>query len=896
MSVELLKFLKTRYAAKDEQGHAVFTHTSLGDPKGSYYIQPEDNGQLLDLIVDSVFRQKRPVFLSEKPLSVKPITIDIDLKYPLDLSTRQHNEGHITELVRLYTEAIRLYLPEGTNCDAYVFQRANPYADRGNMKDGIHILYPHVRTHTDVQHVMRAYVLKHSDRWLKNPTFGVLPVKNTTEDVIDRSVISTNNWLLYGCTKPGRLPYLLYGIFRPDDTGMPVKLPADGPLDHLALIKLLSIHRVEAPEVSIRPEHALLVEELNGPKTRPLKLKPHGAAPLAKSLKATVEDEGRKNIADDAKKLVKLLGRWRAEDYHTWMEVGWCLYNINSGLKDTWIEFSRLSDKYKDGDCDCWHTFDKGNLNIGSLHRWARNDDPDPKKLTYNQVRSEMLQSCILQSVGGTSQDVARVVYEMFKHQFVCVDAKGKKWAEFANHSWKITEEGIGLKKKLGKEVMDEYLTLISDYHTKTKGSDDEDQRESFQQRAKALNDVAFKLRDIVFKEKIMKEAVLLFHDATFEDSLDTDAYLIGMTNGIYDLKQGVFRDGRPEDRVSLTTNIDYPEVDEDDIDLLTESSGIPEIVAIMNFMKQVMPHPERRRYFWISLASYLKGLNSEEKFHLWDGPGGNGKSKILELFEAAMGDYCFKLPINLLTQKRGQAGAATPELSLAGVKRFGSFQEPDEGARINVGLMKELSGNDKLYTRKLYGEAKITKPMFSLVLLCNHIPKAPSDDEGTWRRLVRMKFEGVCVDPSKPVLEKHEFYKNPYLSQEFPRWAPYFFAMLAKYFKIYAKEGLVMPAIVRADTDMYRKDCDGSALFVEEHLEAAEGETLQLEDTYYAFKEWFAGEFNEKPPSRRDFKGYMDKKLKQKYTKDGKTGWTGYRLKECQSEPAGLNIGTCLS
>jgi hypothetical protein len=133
MSVELLKFLKTRYAAKDEQGHAIFTHTSLGDPKGSYYIQPEDNGQLLDLIVDSVFRQKRPVFLSEKPLSVKPITIDIDLKYPLDLSTRQHNEGHMTELVRLYTEAIRLYLPEGTNCDAYVFQRANPYADRGNM-------------------------------------------------------------------------------------------------------------------------------------------------------------------------------------------------------------------------------------------------------------------------------------------------------------------------------------------------------------------------------------------------------------------------------------------------------------------------------------------------------------------------------------------------------------------------------------------------------------------------------------------------------------------------------------------------------------------------------------------------------------------------------------------
>jgi hypothetical protein len=156
------------------------------------------------------------------------------------------------------------------------------------------------------------------------------------------------------------------------------------------------------------------------------------------------------------------------------------------------------------------------------------------------------------------------------------------------------------------------------------------------------------------------------------------------------------------------------------------------------------------------------------------------------------------------------------------------------------------------------------------------------------------MKFEGVCVDPSKTVLGPHEFYKNPYLSQEFPRWAPYFFALLTEYFKIYAKEGLVVPAIVKADTDVYRKDCDGSALFVEDHIEAAEGSTLQLDDTYYAFKDWFAGEFNEKPPSRRDFKGYMDKKLKQKYTKDGKTGWTGYRLKT-PIEEAPMLIGSCL-
>jgi hypothetical protein len=44
-----------------------------------------------------------------------------------------------------------------------------------------------------------------------------------------------------------------------------------------------------------------------------------------------------------AKKLVKLLAAWRADDYNAWMETGFCLYNINTGLKDTWIEFSQRS-------------------------------------------------------------------------------------------------------------------------------------------------------------------------------------------------------------------------------------------------------------------------------------------------------------------------------------------------------------------------------------------------------------------------------------------------------------------------------------------------------------------------------------------------------------------------
>lgn len=903
MSADLIKFLTARYSPKDEVTgkSADFTHTSLSMsakdfPKGCFTISKEDTPELHRLVAESVFKHKKPVYLSERPTPVKSMTIDIDLKYPLDYSNRQHNERHIAELLKLYSEGIRTYvdMPADKPITAYVFQRNNPYAEKGNMKDGIHIMYPEICIQTEIQRLIRSHVLKNIDRFIANPEIGTLPVKNDRDEIIDLSVIDRNNWLMYGCSKPGKLPYLVEGVYRLLDDGSFEKTRPrlETMDDHIKMTSFLSVPNYKQDNVfQIKEEFAELLTEVKKP-TAPRK-RALNSTVAAKQLKATIEDEGKKTLLDDARKLVKLLAQWRAEDYNSWLEVGFCLYNISPALKDAWIEFSKRSDKYEEGACDRWHTFEKRDLNIGSLHRWARIDDPDPKKSNYNKVRSEMLQCVIFQSLSGTTQDVAKVVYEMFKHQYVCVDGKGKKWAEYVNHGWKIVNEGLSLKKKLGIEVLNEYLSLIASCHMMTQATEDEDKRESYQQRAKSLTDVSYKLRDITFKDKLMKEAIILFNDPTFESCLDTNPNLIGMSNGVYDLTTGTFRDGRPEDRLSLSTGIDYPDINPDDIDIEREECDNEKVQSIFEFMSQVFPIPAVRRYFYISLASYLKGLNSDEKFHVWTGVGGNGKSKVLELFEAAMGDYCFKLPITMLTQKRAQSGQATPELSLAGNKRFGSFQEPDEGASINVGLLKELTGNDKLYRRGLFSEAQVMRPMFSLALLCNHKPKLPADDEGTWRRFVIIDFISKFVDPERATGAPNEFPKNTSLPQEFPSWAPYFFVILTKYYELYKREGLRQPQEIKDATNSYRKECDAYAMFLDSSLEECSKTeaVLRLDEAYAVFKEWFSCEFNEKPPNRSSFKTYMDKKLRQNYNKaGGKTGWEGWRLKRDEEQHDGTD------
>ena len=69
------------------------------------------------------------------------------------------------------------------------------------------------------------------------------------------------------------------------------------------------------------------------------------------------------------------------------------------------------------------------------------------------------------------------------------------------------------------------------------------------------------------------------------------------------------------------------------------------------------------------------------EKFVSWTGSGGNGKSKLLEMFLKAMGDYAKNLPVSLLTQKRNHSSAASPEVAQTVACRAVFFQEPDENS-----------------------------------------------------------------------------------------------------------------------------------------------------------------------------------------------------------------------
>jgi hypothetical protein len=204
-----------------------------------------------------------------------------------------------------------------------------------------------------------------------------------------------------------------------------------------------------------------------------------------------------------------------------------------------------------------------------------------------------------------------------------------------------------------------------------------------------------------------------VFYDPRFKEKLDADPYLIAFKNGVYDLKLNVFRPGRPEDFLSKNMPINYVNFSEDD----------ERVQEVHTFLEQVFPDKSVRKYFLDVSSDIFVGGNHEKIVLFWTGDGDNAKSVTQSLFEKMMGKLAIKLNTNIITGKKPSAGSTFAELARAGGGvRWAVMEEPDGDEAINVGVFKNLSGNDSFYARDLFEKGKDTKeicPLFKLIFIC---------------------------------------------------------------------------------------------------------------------------------------------------------------------------------
>jgi P4 family phage/plasmid primase-like protien len=867
-----------------------YTNTSIGHPKLSLYIPEEKYTEFIN-IYGLALTNGISLHFTEKPLEPSPLRVDIDFRFiiPEEKSgiysshdsdsscknikkyDRVYTETNVYRILDTYFQIINKYMNISDEQNvAYVMEKPNPVEFRNKLKDGLHIVFPHIIINNNVHHFIRKKILDVAQDMLKD-----LPICNDYDSIIDKAIIDVNCWQMYGSKKPECDAYRVSSIYKYINNETIKTEYISNATDEINFIKLFSMRkRIDDLNEVIKSEYYSEINEYVK----------HILPIVDQKLKSKLQNNifgkslniNKNYVAEDDRIFVKrlvneCLSYNRADNYTDWINLGWVLRNIDYRLLDTWVEFSKISSAYIEGECQqLWDKMKKDNMGIGTLRWWAKQDNLTKYLEIVDEAIIPLIDICI--GSDGAHYDIARVVYAQYKDEFKAVSKDIWYKYDKQKHKWVKAREGLDLRLILSRDICIKFMER--GYYYNSKYTDDPTQKTLNDERSKKCLKIAQQLKNASFKDNIMKECRTLFVDTMFEELLDSRSHLIGFENGVYDLKMHMFRDGMPDDYIFHSTKIAYTPYNPTSI----------EAIEINDFFSKIFTNKNLRTYILDVLSCVIDGSIAQERFYIFTGQGSNGKSRLLDLIQKSVGDYYCILPIALLTQKRAASNAAQSELERTKGRRFAVMQEPSESDRINIGLMKELSGNDRILVRCLYKEPYEFKPQFKMILTCNELPEVPSDDGGTWRRLKVCNFSSKFSENPNPN-NPNEFPMDIELSDKFDRWKEMFISMLIERHKSIQPNSIHEPMEVRVATESYKQNNDIIGQFINEKIEinAELDNRIAIGKLYNDFRLWSVSNVpkGKKCPDRNQLKAYFEKLLGAYDNR----GWRGLRFKSAIDE-----------
>lgn len=219
-----------------------------------------------------------------------------------------------------------------------------------------------------------------------------------------------------------------------------------------------------------------------------------------------------------------------------------------------------------------------------------------------------------------------------------------------------------------------------------------------------------------------------------FGEVFDTHPLLLNVKNGTVDLKTGELHPHRRGDFLTKIVPIEY---DPD-----------AECPGFATFLSETFDGNVKLIGYMQRCAGYfLTGLTTEQCWWIFHGPTASGKSTLIKIQHSLLGPYAFALKEGyfLLTDNTSDFTKA----NLAGV-RLATCVETNEGKRLDVAKIKELTGEDVVSGEFKYQNAFEFEPQSKLLLATNHEPHVPAGDDATWRRLKEVPFKKTVPEEKR--------------------------------------------------------------------------------------------------------------------------------------------------
>lgn len=310
---------------------------------------------------------------------------------------------------------------------------------------------------------------------------------------------------------------------------------------------------------------------------------------------------------------------------------------------------------------------------------------------------------------------------------------------------------------------------------------------------------------------------------------LDANPYLIGVKNGVLELdSENVrIRKAKATDYITLNTDIPWEKPSEFSASLWR------------NYLNTFLPEPELQRAVQVILGHCLVGGNPEKVLVVLKGGTNTGKSTMIAVIEAALGDYAGSINPTVF-----QSHKFNSTLIGALPKRVVMCSEFEESDRLSAAMIKRITGGNDVITQEVkFSNAVVSGvPQFVAILPTNETPAIEGNDEALKNRLLVIPFN---VTPSKIDKQASTIVRNTCATAVL-HW-------LVEGYMEYRRLGfLPRVAAMEEATEDFTAELDEVATFARDvlqghsdrkkihHLNMPEEWCVQSGDIYARFEQWW--------------------------------------------------------
>jgi len=289
-------------------------------------------------------------------------------------------------------------------------------------------------------------------------------------------------------------------------------------------------------------------------------------------------------------------------------------------------------------------------------------------------------------------------------------NAAWKKWLVFNGKRWEaddgalIHERGLQMVRGIYNELL-----FTSDYRDRME-----------------IEKYGILCESVRRREAIIKAASWIKELNIDSNQLDANPWLLCVKNGTLDLCSGSFRPHQKGDFITKMADVDYD----------------PNAACVewKKFLREIMNYNNELIMYIQTVCGWaVTGDTSEQTMFILFGSGANGKSTFLNTLMCLLGDYAIATPTETFMARKGEQ--IGNDLARLKGTRFVTTTETEQGKKIAEPLIKQITGNDRITARFLYGEYFNFQPTFKVFMATNHKPAIRGADHGIWRRIKLIPF-----------------------------------------------------------------------------------------------------------------------------------------------------------